>query len=129
MYVTSIFKRHIRNKAAAWKPLGYNPIERKYYSSSQWDNMKPETKSLRFNLLFDTVLQSFRKAQEENALIIPLTLGNETRTGTFKFLLLLSLEIYKVVMAFVVDLLIIILMPEEYAECAMQHQKHMILKK
>ena len=65
MFTAAIFERHIRNQAVAWKPLEYIPIERKYYSSSQWDNMKSETKSLQLNLLFDTVLQSFRKAQKE----------------------------------------------------------------
>ena len=63
---------------------GLHSYRKKHYLLSQWGNMKSETKSLRLNLLFDTVLQSFRKAQEENALIIPLTLGNETRTVTLK---------------------------------------------
>ena len=28
MFTTSIFKRHIRNKSIAWKPLGYISIEK-----------------------------------------------------------------------------------------------------
>ena len=83
MFTTTIFKRHIKNKAATWKPLGYIPIE-KIASFSHWDDKKSETKSLGLTLLYDTVLQSFRKVQEKNALIFPLTLGNETRIVTLK---------------------------------------------
>ena len=50
----------------------------------QWSAMTSEIKSTRLNLLFDTVLQSFRAAQKEGALIIPLTLGNITKTVTSK---------------------------------------------
>ena len=75
MFTTSIFNLHTRNKATAWKPLGYIPNDRQYYSSVQWDSMTSEEKSTRLNYLFDTVLQSFRAAQEDNALTIPLTLA------------------------------------------------------
>ena len=84
MYTTSIFNLHTRNKAKAWKPLGYIPNDRQHYSSAQWDNMTSEEKSICLNYLFDTVLQSFRAAQEDNALTLPMTLGNDTKVVTLK---------------------------------------------
>ena len=54
----------MRNKAAAWKPLGNIPREKRYYSSLQWDNMISKIKFTKFKLVFDTFMQSFRKAQE-----------------------------------------------------------------
>jgi hypothetical protein len=84
MFTTTIFKRSIRNQAHAWQPLGYIPIDRNYYSGPQWDAMKSELKSHRLNMLFDTVLQSFRAAQEKDALQIPLTLGNQTKNVNLK---------------------------------------------
>ena len=46
--------------------------------------MSSELKSTRVNILFDTVLQSFRAAQVEGALKIPLTLGNMTKKVVLK---------------------------------------------
>src|SRR4030095_12332185 len=84
LFTTSIFKRSVRNQSHAWKPLGYIPIDRSYYTTSQWDGMPSELKSIRSNILFDTVLQSFRAAQENGALRITLTLGNETKVVNLK---------------------------------------------
>ncbi len=84
MFTTTIFKRNIRNQAHAWRPLGYIPIDRNYYSGPQWNAMTSELKSIRLNMLFDTVLQSFRAAQQESALKIPLTLGNQTKKVNLK---------------------------------------------
>src|SRR5207237_3097091 len=56
MFTTTIFKRKIRNQAHAWRPLGYIPIDRNYYSGAQWSNMTAEIKYTRLNMLFDTVL-------------------------------------------------------------------------
>jgi len=84
MFTTSIFKRSIRNQADAWRPLGYIPIDRNYYSGDQWNAMTSELKSIQLNILFDVVLQSFREAQKYGALIIPLTLGNQTKVVNLK---------------------------------------------
>ena len=84
MFTTSIFKRSIRNQAHAWRLLGYIPIDKKHYSNAQWKAMPSELKSVRMNMLFDTVLQSFREAQQLGALTIPLTLGNQTKTVNLK---------------------------------------------
>src|SRR5687767_5117117 len=85
MFTTTIFDCKTRNQAHAWKPLGYIPIERSYYSKEQWSNMKKTVKSIRANVIFDTVLQTFREAQKENALSnIPLTLGNKTKIVNVK---------------------------------------------
>lgn len=46
--------------------------------------MTSEDKSVCLKTLFDTVLQSFRAAQKDNALIISLTLGNETKNVNLK---------------------------------------------
>ena len=46
--------------------------------------MTSEEKSICLNYLFDTVLQRFRAAQEDNALTIPLTLGNVTKAVNLK---------------------------------------------
>ena len=45
LFTTTIFKRSIRNQAHAWRPLGYIPIDRNYYSTSQWEDMTAELKS------------------------------------------------------------------------------------
>ena len=79
MFTTSIFKRSIWNQADAWQPLGYIPIDQNFYSGEQWNAMSSEIKSVRLNILFDVVLQSFREAQRDNALRIPLTLGEQTK--------------------------------------------------
>src|SRR5687768_7836626 len=80
MFTTTIFNCKTRNQAHAWRPLGYIPIERSYYSGQQWKNLKKEEKSIRANILFDTVLQTFREAQVENALSdISLQLGNKKK--------------------------------------------------
>lgn len=84
MFTTSIFKRSIRNQAHAWRPLGYIPIDRNYYSGSQWQAMSSEIKSVRLNMLFDIVLQSFRIAQRPGALKVPLTLGDQTKVVNLK---------------------------------------------
>lgn len=84
MFTTSLFKRNIRNQAHAWRPLGYVPIDRNYYSGPQWDALKSNVKSFRLNMMFDMVLQSFRAAQVEGALKIPLKLGNLTKDVNLK---------------------------------------------
>jgi hypothetical protein len=65
MFTTTIFDCKTRNQAHAWRPLGYIPIERNYYSSQQWTEMKKYVKSVRANILFDTVLQTFCEAQKK----------------------------------------------------------------
>src|SRR5688572_17864896 len=84
MFTTTIFDCKTRNQAHAWRPLGYIPIEHNYYSKKQWHDLK-EKKSVRANILFDTVLQFFCKAQKINALNnIPLHLGNKTKLVNLK---------------------------------------------
>ena len=51
LFTTSIFKRSIRNQSHAWKPLGYIPIDRNYYTTPQWEGMTSEMKSIRLNIL------------------------------------------------------------------------------
>ena len=46
--------------------------------------MTSEMKSVQLNILFDVVLQSFREAQKDGALKIPLTLGNQTKVVNLK---------------------------------------------
>ena len=46
--------------------------------------MSSETKSKCLNMLFDTVLQSFRAAQQDGALKVPLTLGDQTKVVNLK---------------------------------------------
>ena len=85
MFTTTLFKRSIRNQANAWQPLGYIPIDRNHYSATQWTAMSSDLKSLQLNILFDTVLQSFRVAQKEGALSnVPLTLGDQTKLVNLK---------------------------------------------
>ena len=59
MFTTTLFKQSFRNKAHAWQPLGYIPIDRIHYSAAQWGAMSSEHKSLCLNMMFDTVLQTF----------------------------------------------------------------------
>ncbi len=85
MFTTTIFDYKTRNKAHAWQPLGYIPIEKKFHSSAQWSRMDKDLKSARLNMLFETVLQSFKEAQQKNALIdFKLTLGNKTKVVNLK---------------------------------------------
>ena len=68
MFTTSLFDRKTRNQAHAWRPLGYIPIEGVQYSKAQMSSFDKHTKSLRLNMMFDNVLQSFRQAQISDAL-------------------------------------------------------------
>ena len=43
-----------------------------------------ETKSIRLNILHDTILQRLKAAQEDGALTIPLNLGNKTKVVTLE---------------------------------------------
>lgn len=37
MFTTTIFKKSVRNQAHVWRPLGYIPSNRNYYSGTQWN--------------------------------------------------------------------------------------------
>ena len=85
MFTTTLFDYKTRNKAQAWRPLGYIPIEKNFHSSAQWKKMDRNLKSTRENLFYETVLQSFIEAQKDGALDgVPLTLGNKTKMVNFK---------------------------------------------
>ena len=85
MFTTTLFDYKTRNKAQAWRPLGYIPIEKNFHSSAQWTRMDKKLKSKRENLFFETVLHSFREAQQDGALDgVPLTLGNKTKAVNLK---------------------------------------------
>src|SRR5688500_5247779 len=85
MFTTTIFNCKTRYQAHAWRPLGYSPIERNYYSGKQWKNMKSIVKSVRANIFFDTVVQTYQEAEKENRLSnIPLCLGNKTENVNLK---------------------------------------------
>ena len=64
MFTTTIFDHKARNKAHAWRPLGYIPIEKNFYSTAQWSKMDKELKSIRENAMYTAVLQSFIEAQK-----------------------------------------------------------------
>jgi len=59
MFTTTIFNCTTRNKLQAWRPLGYIPIEKNFYSSAQWSRMGKDLKAKRENQLYATVLESF----------------------------------------------------------------------
>jgi len=85
MFTTTIFDCKTRNQAQAWRPLWHIPVECNYYSGKQWKSMKSNLKSIKANILFDTVLQTFKEAQKEGALInIPLQLDNKVKTVNLK---------------------------------------------
>src|SRR5687768_3613859 len=85
MFTTSLFDYNTCNKAQAWQPLGYIPIEKNFHSSAQWTRMDKKLKSQRENLFFETFLHSFREAQKDGALNgVPLTLGSKTKTVNLK---------------------------------------------
>jgi hypothetical protein len=85
MFTTTLFDYKTRNKAQAWRPLGYIPIEKNFHSSAQWTRMDKKLKSKCENLFFETVLHSFREAQQDGALDgVPLTLGNKTKAVNLK---------------------------------------------
>jgi hypothetical protein len=85
MFTTSLFDCKTCNKAQAWRPLGYIPIEKNFHSSAQWKRMSKDLRSLHENLFFDTVLHSFKEAQKDGTLDgVPLTLGNKTKTVNLK---------------------------------------------
>lgn len=84
MLTTITFKQSISNQANAWRPLGYIPIDRNYYSQTQWNAIKSELKSLLLLVFFDIVLQSFRVAQKEGTLKMSLTLRNQTQIVNLK---------------------------------------------
>jgi len=85
LFTTTIFNIKTRNCANAWRPLGYIPMEKDFYSKSQWDEMDRELKSIRENSMFDIVLQSFQQAQQVGALNdVPLRLGNKTKVVNLK---------------------------------------------
>src|SRR5688572_26949880 len=50
MFTTSLFDYSTRNKAQAWRPLGYIPIEKNFHSSAQWTRMDKRLKSKRENM-------------------------------------------------------------------------------
>ena len=62
MFTTTIFDYKTRNQAHAWRPLGYIPIEKNSHSSAQWSRMDKHLKNMQENMLYATVLQSFKKA-------------------------------------------------------------------
>ena len=85
MFTTTIFNCNTRNKAHAWRPLGYIPIEQNFYSKAQWKKMDKVLKSKRENQLFEIVLQSFRQAQQDGALDnVELKLGNHIKMVNLK---------------------------------------------
>ena len=85
MFTTTIFDCKTHNKAHAWRPLGYIPIEQNYYSKAQWKKMDKVLKSKRENQLFEIVLQSFRQAQQDGALDnVELKLGNHIKMVNLK---------------------------------------------
>src|SRR5687767_4500137 len=45
MFTTSLFNYNTCNKAQAWRPLGYIPIEKNFHSSAQWTQMDKRLKS------------------------------------------------------------------------------------
>jgi hypothetical protein len=71
-----IFKEETRRTARAWRPLGYIANEDYYYSAAERDVNSPNVKNERFHTQLHEILQSFRQAQEPNALSdISLQLG------------------------------------------------------
>ena len=85
MFTTSLLDCKTRNQAHTWRQLEYIPIDRNFYSKQQWKDMGSVLKSIRLNMLFDTVLQSYCAAQSNGALDnSPLTLGNKTKTVNLK---------------------------------------------
>src|SRR6476660_3417951 len=81
MFTTTLFDYKTRNKACAWRPLGYIPIEKNSNSSAQWKRMGKILKSKCENLCFETVLESFKEAQKDGALRgVPMKLGNKTKS-------------------------------------------------
>ena len=58
----------IRNRAFAWRPLGYVPNERVYYSEAQIKQFTPQEKQLRYQQAMFAILASVKEAQKEGAL-------------------------------------------------------------
>ena len=85
MFTTTIFDCGTRNKAHAWHPLGYIPIEKNYYSKAQWKKMDRVLKSQRENQLYEIVLQSFKQAQKDGELDnVELRLGDQIKMVNLK---------------------------------------------
>lgn len=85
MFSTTIFDCKTCNWAHAWRSLGYIPIEKNYHSSAHWSKLEEGLKSYCENMLFETVLQSFKEAQKLGALDdVELTLGNKTKMVNLK---------------------------------------------
>ena len=64
MFSTTLFDCKTCNQAHAWRPLGYIPIEKNNHYSAQWNKMEAGLMPWCENMLFETVLQSFKEAQK-----------------------------------------------------------------
>jgi hypothetical protein len=68
LFTLSCFDLETRNKAEAWRPLGYLPIERCYYSKSQWLLFTAGQKHVRFQQMCNVLLKEVIEAQAPGGL-------------------------------------------------------------
>ena len=68
LFTLSCFDLETRNKAEAWRSLGYLPIERIYYSQSQWSAFTAAEKHFRFQQMCNILLEEVIEAQAPGAL-------------------------------------------------------------
>jgi hypothetical protein len=81
LFTTTLFNQKLRNKASAWRPLGYvydiNIVDSKQERAHQSNEYKGE----RLHAVFRTLLESFIEAQNEGLLDnVTVTLGGQQRT-------------------------------------------------
>ena len=76
LFSTTLLKQSHRNKANAWRPLGFIYNLDLITSKEQKKRMSSDMKALRLHKIFDAVLQSFHDAQTGTSLKnVTLTLG------------------------------------------------------
>jgi hypothetical protein len=80
LFTTTLFNQKLRNKASAWRPLGYvydiNIVDSKQERAHQSNEYKGE----RLHAVFRTLLESFIEAQNEGLLDnVTVTLGGQQR--------------------------------------------------
>jgi hypothetical protein len=80
LFSTTIFNQALRNKASAWRPLGYIYDTNIIDSKQERKDQSNEYKGKRLHAIFHTVLETFIEAQNSGMLDnITLTLGGQQR--------------------------------------------------
>ena len=85
LFTTSLLNQKCRNKADAWRPLGFIYDLSLLKSNKQQSKMSGDLKAHRLHTVYKAVLESFREAQRGTSLNnIALTLGDQRKVVNVK---------------------------------------------